>query len=49
MSGGAWLMLGLTWSVVIGVSSYLFWKVVARSRGGRGEGGGDGGDGGGGV
>ena len=28
VSGSAWLMLGITWSVVIGVSGYLFWKVV---------------------
>ena len=30
MSAGAWIMLGITWSVVIGVSGYLFWKVVTR-------------------
>jgi len=46
MSGSAWLMLGLTWSVVIGVSVYLFWKVVARSGGGAGDGRGEDGDGG---
>jgi hypothetical protein len=38
MSAGAWLMLGITWPVVIGVSGYLFWKVLTRPLG-RGEGG----------
>jgi hypothetical protein len=42
MSGGAWLMLGITWSVVIGVSGYLFWKVVTRpGRPGDADGGGE--------
>lgn len=30
MSGAAWLMLGLTWSVVLGVSGYLLIKVLRR-------------------
>jgi len=29
MSGAAWLMMLGTWGVVIGVSGYLMWKVVA--------------------
>ncbi len=32
MSPSAWGMLVVTWSVVIGVSGYLFWKVVRRPR-----------------
>lgn len=32
MSPSAWLMLITTWSVVIGVSGYLFWKVLTRPR-----------------
>lgn len=30
MSAGAWLMLGITWPVVLGVAGYLLWKVLAR-------------------
>lgn len=40
MSVGAWILLVSTWSVVIGVSGYLFWKVLTRPRidpGGEGE------------
>lgn len=39
MSAGAWVMLGITWPVVIGVSGYLFWKVIRRRGGTGGPGG----------
>jgi hypothetical protein len=42
VSAGAWLMLGITWPVVIGVSGYLFWKVLTRPlRRGDGDDGGE--------
>lgn len=30
MSAGAWLMLGITWPVVLGISGYLMWKVLSN-------------------
>lgn len=30
MSAAAWWMLGLTWGVVIGVSAYLFAKLMRK-------------------
>lgn len=30
MSGGAWLMLGITWPVVLGIAGYLLAKVLRR-------------------
>jgi hypothetical protein len=33
MTAGAWAMLLGTWTVVIGVSGYLLWKVLTRPRG----------------
>ena len=32
MTGGAWLMLVLTWGVVSGITGYLFWKVLRSPR-----------------
>lgn len=32
MSVGAWVMLLATWTVVVGISGYLLWKVLTRPR-----------------
>ena len=28
MTTAAWIMLAVTWTVVIGITGYLFWKVL---------------------
>lgn len=37
MSASAWWMLGVTWSVVIGGSAYLFAKMLRRPGGPPGD------------